>query len=259
MTRAVAEEVIAALRAMATAHPEETKPIYHVQTINGRIDRSYQLRGLASRALSLSEAIQTLSNQQALAPVYREMAIDRADYLRAIGIAGLIAANDPAGPKQAAEEFRALFRDAYVAPIIRSLSVYRNPDDNEAVRSIGHLATAYSDLDMPELSRGAVEALIAIHTKQTLPALFALLDSPDAVVVGRALNGICLFVRNSPVVNAARVPMISIIQTKEPAPYRTPETDAYCNISPTTNDNNPPECRNFWKKWWQEHAADVMK
>jgi hypothetical protein len=259
VTRAVAEEIVAALRTLATAHPAEIRPIYHVQTINAKTDRSYAQTGLASSALALSEALETLDNQTDLLGLYREMASDRPAYLRAIGIAHLIALNDPAAPKQAAAEFRDLVREAYVAPVAMSLNAYRNSDDIEALRAIGRLATDYQYLDMPLLTRSAVEALIAIHTKDTLPTLFTLLDSSDAVVVGRALNGICLFIRNSPIVRLGRVPMISMLQTGQQAPYLTPETDAHCNVSPSTNDNNQPKVREFWKRWWQEHKCEVVK
>ena len=67
-----------------------------------------------------------------LLAVYRELASDRAGYLRAVGIVGLIA---------------------------RSLMGYSNPEDGDAVIAIGRLATENLDLDMPILRKSAAHAL----------------------------------------------------------------------------------------------------
>lgn len=111
---AIAREIVAALRAMAVTHPKEITPVYNVQLINGRVEGGYSAGAYAAKALQLNEALETLGDAPMLLAVYRELAAEPSGYLRAIGIAGLIAANDPAGPKQAAAEIRALFREAYL-------------------------------------------------------------------------------------------------------------------------------------------------
>jgi hypothetical protein len=257
--RAVAEEIIATLRTMATTHENEIKPVYNVQMINGQVDRSYGFGNYAAKALQLNEALATLGDQPTLHAVYRELASDPAGYLRAIGIAGLIAANDPAGPKLAAVEVRNLFREAYVSPIAMGLMGYRNPEDSEAILALGRIATEFTDLDMPMLQKSAARALNALHTKETLPALIALLDSDDAEVGGLAMNGICLFVRNGPIVTPQSIPSGSWRQSREPAPFRTKDTDAYCWMNPLPASWAPPEYKAFWKTWWQAHSQEVMR
>ena len=257
--RAVALEIIATLRLMATTHKNEIKPRYNVQTINGQVDRSYAFGNYAWQALQLSEALATLGDRPTLLAVYRELAADQAGYLRAIGIAGLIAANDPAGPKQAAAELRSLFREADLSPIAISLMGYRNPEDREAILALGRIATEFADLDMPWLQKGAARALNSLHTKDTLPTLITLLDSDDAEVGGLALNGICLFVRNRPVLTPESIPTGSSRQSGEPAPFRTKETDAYCWMNPLPASWAPAACKAFWKTWWHDHGEEVMR
>ena len=213
----------------------------------------------AAKALQLAEALDTLGDPSTLLTIYRELASDRAGYLRAIGIAGLIAANDPAGPKQAAAEFRTLFHNAYVSPIAMNLMRYRNPEDGDAVLAVGRLATENLDLDMPLLQRSAAQALSAIDTKEAMPALITLLDSEDAQVGGHALNGICLFVRNAPVVTPQSIPSGSWRQSREPAPLRTAQTDAYCWIDPLPASWAPRGYIAFWKSWWRDDGLDVMR
>ena len=257
--RAVAEEIIATLRAMAITHPNEIKPVFNVQMINGQVDRGYSFGNYAAKALQLTEALATLGDQPTLLAVHRELASDQVGYLRSIGIAGLIAANDPAGPRQAAGELRNLSREAYLGPIATSLMGYRNPEDREAILAIGRMATEFADLDLPLLQRSAARALNALHTKETLPTLITLLDSKDAEVGGLALNGICLFVRNAPIVRPEAILSGSWRQSREPAPFRTKDTDAYCWMDPLPGSWAPPEYKAFWKTWWHDHREEVMR
>lgn len=257
--RAVGEEIVATLRTMAATHRYEIKPIYNVQMINGQVDRSHVFGSYAAKALHLTEALATLGDQPTLLTIYRELASDQAGYLRGVGIAGLIAANDPAGPKQAAAEFRTLFHDAYVGPIAMSLMGYCNPEDGDAVLAVGRLATENLDLNMPLLQKSAARALNAIHTKEAMPSLIALLDSDDTEVGGQAWNGICLFVRNAPIVTPQSIPSGSWRQSREPAPFRTSQTDAYCWMNPLPASGAPPEYIAFWKSWWRDHGRDVMR
>ena len=258
--RAVAEEIIAALRAMATKHPAEVKPIYNVQVINGVVDRSYGAGRYAAEALQLSEALETLGDPPTLLTIHRELMAEPAGYLRAIGIAGLIAANDPAGPKQAAAEIHTLFREAYLTPIEMNLSGYHNLADPEAIIAIGRLATETSDLDMPSLQRSATRALYNLHTKEAVPALVTLLDSSDPEVGGLALSGLCMFTRNAPLLNVNVSPSDPAwMKSREPAPFRTRETEAYCWMTPAPATLAPPDRKAFWKQWWQDHAAEVMR
>ena len=256
---AVREEILAQLRAMAIAGPDKIKPTYHVQTINGRVDRSYGVGIYAAKALELSEVLDRLGDRPTLLAVYRDAASDMSPYLRSIGITGLIVANDPAGPKQAAEEFRLLFREAYVGGIAAKLVGYRNPADPGAIAAIGRLATEYRDLDMPLLEWSAAEALNAIHTKDAMPWMIALLDSADERIGGLALNGICLFVRNSPIVTPESIPTQSWRQSREPTPFRTKETDAHCWSNPLPANAASNEYKKFWKLWWHDHGVEALK
>lgn len=257
---AIAREIVATLRVMAVSHPKEIAPVYHVQLINGQVDRSYSVGPYAAKALQLNEALGTLGDAATLLPVYRELAAEPAGYLRGIGIAGLIAANDPAGPKQAAAEIRTLFHEAYVSPIGMSLWRYHNLSDPAAIVAIGRLATESADLDMLELQRSAARSLYNLHSRQALPALVALLDSSDPEVGGLALSGLCMFTRNAPLLNVNLNPSdFAWMKSIEPAPFRTKETDAYCWMTPAPATQVPPDRKAFWKQWWQDHEVELMR
>lgn len=98
------------------------------------MERSLTFGSDASRALDLVRALATLGDRTTRS-IYYDLAADWSSYLRAVGIAGLISANDPAEPRQAAREFRKLRDETYVDPIAQSLMIYCNPDDAEAVRA----------------------------------------------------------------------------------------------------------------------------
>ena len=92
-----------------------------------------------------------------------------------------------------------------------------------------------------------------------MPALITLLDSGDPEVGGQALNGICLFVRNAPIVTPQSIPSGTWRQSREPAPFRTRETDTYCWMNPLPASWAPPEYKAFWKSWWRDHGPEVTR
>jgi hypothetical protein len=125
---------------------------------------------------SLTEDFQTLDSSTT-ASIYKQFATEKSPPLRVMGIQGLIAGNDPEGVKRAAADWSELSAAADTSPIINSLITYSNGDDGEAVRALG--ALALRDRPEPGLRENAAYALRAIHTKEALPALVALLDYKD--------------------------------------------------------------------------------
>ena len=109
----------------------------------------------------------------------------------------MIAAGEPEGVIRAAAGWGDLAAGADVNPIVRNLMAYAN-EDPAGVRALS--ALALRDDARGALRQNAAYALRAIHTKETLPALIALLDDHDDRVQPYALSGLCLFVRNAPAV-----------------------------------------------------------
>ena len=248
----VANELISALQWLAAVHGTElsTKAQHEGDADTGKLAGLY-----FSQFHSLTEDFSALRSSITL-PVYRQFALEESPHLRVIGIRGLIAADEPEGVKRAAADWSVIAAGADVQPIIGSLMSYSNAEDPTAVRALG--ALALRDDAPPGLRGSAVYALRAIHTKETLPALISLLDYKEETVQSYALSGLCLFVRNGPVVNGQSVPSMSWLSSQQPAPFLTPETQPYCslggNINPSADLN---AYVSFWKSWWSEHRAEI--
>jgi hypothetical protein len=210
---------------------------------------------------SPGQLLMLLENFKSLDPavtlsIYKDFAKDPLPRLRAVGIQGLVAANDPAGVKQALAEWSELSAAGDVNPIINSLMMYSNASDSEAVRALGELAQR--DHPQQGLRENAVYALRAIHSKDALPALAALLDQPSERVRPYAISGFCLFVRNAPVVTPQSIPSMSWLQTRPPTPLLNPETEHYCLLGGTRGTSGDlDEYASFWKSWWAAHRLEI--
>ena len=235
----VANELVAGLEWLNETHGSQLSP---------RATGVY-----AGQYRALADDLRSLDSSTTL-DVYRQLASAKSALLRALGIQGLIAANDPEGVKRAAADWTELSAAADVSPISNSLMAYSNGDDAEAVRSLG--ALALRDPSEAGLRANAVYALRAIHSKETLPALVALLDDKDDRVRPYALSGLCLFVRNAPNVTPKSVPSMSWMQARPPTPLLNPETQRYCLLGPNQAADLDAYV-SFWKSWWSEHQTEI--
>jgi hypothetical protein len=192
---------------------------------------------------TLADNFRTLSPATIL-PLYRQLATEQSLNLRAVGIQGLIAANEPEGPIQLAADWTQL--TAAYPQIGMPLMSYSN-EDPSGVRALGS----------PALREHAVYALRAIHTKEALSALAALLDSTNVLTQSQALSGFCLFVRNAPTITPQSVPSMAWLQTRPPTPLLNPETERYCHLGGKLD--NPSAHVNFWKSWWSTHQSELER
>jgi hypothetical protein len=238
----VANELAAALRWVAEVHAVELNP-----------KRAGQYAGTFR---TLTENLATLGGA-VTAPVYREFSTDKSPHLRMAGIQGLIAEGDPGGVKRAAAEWDELAASADVNPIIGALMGYSNASDPDAVRALGALALR-PDAEAG-LRENTVYALRAIHTREALPALVALLDDKSEQIQSYALSGLCLFARNGPPVTPQSIPPMSWLESRQPTPYLTPETQRYCFLGGHLDAALAGANIGFWKSWWTEHRVELEK
>jgi hypothetical protein len=243
----VANELAGALRWLVEKHGAQLHP-------QAEHNGTPEQRRLAAVSLgqfrALAEDLRTLSPSTTL-PMYSQFAIEKSASLRAVGIAGLIAANAPEGVTRAAADWSDLVASADTTPIINSLMGYSNVD-GDGVRALSTLALR--EPVQPGLRENAAYALRAIHTKEALPALVALLDHKDVRIWPYALSGLCLFVRNAPPVTPESVPSMSWLQSRQPAPFLNPETQQYCLLGGSGDRSTDLDLyAGFWKSWWQQH------
>lgn len=219
------------------------------------------LRWLASKDPKaippLDEALRTL-DPSTTHTAFRHFAQDSSQVLRALGIRGLIEANDPEGVKLAATNWDELSRSADIHPIIGALMGYSNDTDGDAVRALGSLAL--SESADAQLRQNASYSLRAIHTKDAAPALAALLEVNDERVRINALSGLCLFVRNAPTVTPQAVVSMSWMQSRKPAPLLNSETQSHCFMGGAPGNTGDLEPYvSFWRAWWREHQSDAER
>jgi hypothetical protein len=253
----VSNEIVSALKWLATTHGDELKPDTRVETVGGRRVPHLLIGKFGSQMFSLRDELRTLPAETTHA-AYRTLAGEPSPHLRSTGIAGLISLNDPEGPKRAAADLKQLSETADVTAIVQALMGYDNASDAGAVRAIAGLAE--SDLEIPLLKETASYALRALHTREAVPAFIVLLDSKQSTVRANALAGICLFVRNAVTVSPDAVRTMAWMTAREPAPFRTAETDRYCWMGgPPEGAARATEHVAFWKTWWLEHAGEFAK
>lgn len=216
----------------------------------------------AIRSVAAANApIQTLADDlRTLDPsitkdTWRSFARDSSPQLSVAGLAGLIEANDPGGVKLAAERWDELAAANNMQRLAGVLMGYSNDADPDAVRALASIA-----LKCPPalyVRENASYALRAIHTKETIPALARLISDKDDLVRINALAGLCLFVRNAPVVTPQAVVSMAWMQSREPAPYLNADTRSHCLLGGLPRAAADTERYiSFWEAWWTEHRAD---
>jgi hypothetical protein len=104
----------------------------------------------------------------------------------------------------------------------------------------------------------ASDALRAVHSKDSLPFLVALLDSPNAQIRHEGLAGISMFVENLPIQKPDMVPNMTWLTAEGPAPYRTADTDKY-SAKLGEPPNRQAEYIAFWKSWWVKVGSQLTK
>jgi hypothetical protein len=248
----VRNELVSALRWVAAKQNGRLNPkAEHDGTAEERKAAGLAINGFRTLADDLRSMDGSLTHE-----VYRDFSADQSAPLRALGIQGLIEANDPEGITRAVANWDELVTSADVNPIVGSLMGYSNGSDGAAVHALGSLAMR----ENAELGlvQNVSYALRAIHTREAMPAHVALLDVIDERVRINALSGICLFVRNAPTVTPQAVISMSWMQSQQPAPLLNSETQSYCfmgGVPGHTGDLG--SYVSYWSSWWAQHRLDI--
>ncbi len=250
--------------------PEEAPPGEPAATPAGRVANEI---GAAIQVLALNETELSRSGDyheladglrslppEARRPVFAGMADAALLRVRADGIAGLIGANDPRGVLRADAEWDALVAGGQAGQfgqgVIGALMTFNDASDAAAVRALADLAM--HEPTQPQLREMASWSLRAIHTRETLPALAALLDHNYVGVRHMAISGFCLFVLEAPVVDPTS-DQITSYKPVEDARFATPETQAHCQSGGAIDAQADLDAyAAFWKAWWAAHRAAIQ-
>lgn len=129
--------------------------------------------------------------------------------------------------------------------IVSSICGRSNPDP----RAVGYLEVI-SQSSNQAIQKCSAMALMYIHTREALPALARLLDSPDPTTREYAMGGLSRFVDNLPIPTATNTANGKALVPRGPQPYRTAETDKYSLSKRWLGQANQTEFLIFWKSWW---------
>jgi hypothetical protein len=169
---------------------------------------------------------------------------------KAVGIACLIAAQDPVGPALLEQHVQEL-TDYDLQTIVASRILSWRNTDPAAIRSLGRVATG-SQATGGLLFYASV-ALSEIHTADTLPYFRLLLDNPDRSIRIRAIGAFGRFVMGSPVHTPENSLTMEFMKSS-PTPYANePLWRQFPSISPNPSDAELQAVGAFLKKWLNSH------
>jgi hypothetical protein len=229
--------------AMATADP--------VETIIGRIAAA-NLGLPANQRPTVLSALGT-DDSPAIRSLLRSLLTVSDGRLVCAGFQGLIERSDSAALEQFAQQRESLKTTLGIDGVVMAISAYYRNTDPAAMVTLGNLATTPSTV--PRLQPYAVHALVAIHTKETLPYLASLLDSTDTAVVKEAVIGLGYFANGAGMQTVAGTPGLTHLNNRAPNAFTTPDTQKYFGFDPA----KAAEYVAFWKSWWLAHKAELTQ
>jgi hypothetical protein len=163
---------------------------------------------------------------------------------RAMGLGGRFALGDVGALQQLVGD-AASFGASTLAELGMILRTYRNPDPT-GIAELGRIA-APSDAKYAPLVHGAAFCLHALHTFDSLPILYRLLDSSDPIVRLEAMFGFAAFVANFPIHRPEDGPSNRNLTSLPGGKYTT--GDGQSHFPRIGSDNQ--DTLAFWKAWYR--------
>jgi len=182
--------------------------------------------------------------------LFRQYADSSRPWLKAIGLAELVKREDVPTLLRLEKEMATLSRVPQAKRIIYMFDWIRDPNP-ETIAALGKLASSKSGIE--GLNLAAARALRAMHTRETLPYLAALLDSKYPDMRAEGVLGLGFFANGVPIVRAEGMPGLDFLNKREATKYTTKETTEYFGFDPS----RPDEFVAFWKGWWLRHRAEL--
>jgi len=163
---------------------------------------------------------------------------------RAMGLEGRFALGDGAALQQL-EGDAARFGTSTLAELGLVLETYRNPDPT-GIAALGRIV-GLSDAKYTPLVHGAAYSLHALHTLDSLPILYRLLDSSDPTVRLEGMFGFAAFVANFPIQRPEDGPSNRNLTSLPGGKYTTGDGESHF---PSIGSDNQDTLA-FWKTWYQ--------
>ena len=137
--------------------------------------------------------------------------------------------------------------------------------DPVAIKILGELAV--SSKTPLETRQSAASALYALHTKDTLPYLVQLLESPDKLLRVDAISGLSAFALQMRMIGASDDGSDALDEVMNPgrrwkipdaaAPFDTDETRQNVHFGSFRDDTEEFRYVNYWKSWSQRNRSRI--
>jgi len=171
--------------------------------------------------------------------------------LKSVGLALSLERGLPGVTQQLSQAWGQISADQHAFWVSQALrDSWRDPTP-AAVTQMASFAGA-APLGSP-IRAGAIRALAAVHTQETLPLLASLLSSSDSSEQERAIYGVSAFANGCPIQTQANAMSLTYLtQCNHSSTYSTPDTWAHFAFGPGTPDRMPAFAQ-FWQGWWSNH------
>lgn len=181
-----------------------------------------------------------------LIAAYRRMSESSKIQVKYFGLSGLLKGDAASLEQMPLDDATLAQLPSTVRQLVLGPLGTRDPSPS-TIAVLGRIATTQN---LRVGTRGsAARSLAMIHTKETLPFLAVLLDSPDSALRSWAFVGFTRFVNNLPIDVPEMMTTMAWAEPQGPAPYRTAETDRHI-ASTIVPDAKHAEYTSFWKAWW---------
>lgn len=170
--------------------------------------------------------------------------------LRTLALASGIRRQDVQSLAQFAAQTSLLAKSQVIHPAAAAVAAWRDPDPAglAALGTISQTAGAYT------LSRSVAQALMMIHTKDTVPHLAKLLSSIDPELRGAAIRGLSFFVKEVPILSAENVRSMAYFAEVENPEYFDETISPYVSIIPVSPEKEAEHVK-AWLEWWRRMAT----
>lgn len=175
--------------------------------------------------------------------------------LRAMGLSGRLRRGDPTALASVQVQLNSGSNNETITAILNDIRRFNNANP-QAVVVLGELATSAGS--SIRLQASAAEALRNMHSKETLPYLVRLLDSPDQFVRYNGISGLASFANSGTVVHEAPLIVDGIELKRAPSQFKTDET---VRNYPTFEYyvKNEQQYLTFWKSWWSTNQLALSR
>ncbi len=194
-------------------------------------------------------------NSSVILPFLSALLTSPTPAFRSMGLAGLLARNDPSALTAMVQMNTSIINDPSFEFVVQTLNdEFRNASPS-AVRLLISTATAYWAL--ADLRRAAIRALVAIHSREAIPFIASLLSSADTGEQMSAVIGLSSFANGCPMQTLDNAASMEYLQFKNPSPYRTEQTIAAFAFGPVNADLRRQFVA-FWTSWWNQNKTTFL-